>query len=215
MHMEVVSQLRRHILPITDLKCTVGCPILDDFLRGGIPCGMITEIAGNLHACKFLLFKHAMVFLHQQIFHLGPALGKCRRVNSVQDSILSAAAPQCSVAKGSRRFGRIRTVCAVTQLLGCHSHNNKKIPACLREQLCHFSFQACLCLQVHLHRGGATHEETARVGCPPATAVRPVAKSLMYSNVAKKPWRLTRLLTPSAGIAAAVMHSRTFSWSET
>ena len=48
--MEVISQYQRSILPITDLKCTVGCPILDDFLRGGLPCGMITEVAGKNHS---------------------------------------------------------------------------------------------------------------------------------------------------------------------
>lgn len=28
-------------------KCTLGCPILDEFLAGGIPCGSITELSGE------------------------------------------------------------------------------------------------------------------------------------------------------------------------
>lgn len=33
-------------------KCTLGCPVLDAFLRGGIPCGAITELVGESTAAK-------------------------------------------------------------------------------------------------------------------------------------------------------------------
>ena len=29
-------------------KCTIGCPLLDKFLRGGLPCGLLIELAGPI-----------------------------------------------------------------------------------------------------------------------------------------------------------------------
>ncbi len=31
---------------MTDLKCTMGCPNLDNMMGGGISCGLITELVG-------------------------------------------------------------------------------------------------------------------------------------------------------------------------
>lgn len=31
---------------MTDLKCSMGCPYLDNMMGGGISCGMITELVG-------------------------------------------------------------------------------------------------------------------------------------------------------------------------
>ncbi|GBG62036.1 hypothetical protein CBR_g28512 [Chara braunii] len=36
----------------TSRKCTVGCPILDAHLRGGIPCGSVTELVGESTSAK-------------------------------------------------------------------------------------------------------------------------------------------------------------------
>ncbi|CAI9098511.1 OLC1v1035176C1 [Oldenlandia corymbosa var. corymbosa] len=41
------SLLRPHPLPTHTPKCTAGCPILDGFLHGGIPCNSITEIVAE------------------------------------------------------------------------------------------------------------------------------------------------------------------------
>lgn len=35
------------LLNIASEKCTLGCPILDDLLGGGVPCGSVTEFAGE------------------------------------------------------------------------------------------------------------------------------------------------------------------------
>ncbi|KAI5060702.1 hypothetical protein GOP47_0025122 [Adiantum capillus-veneris] len=39
-------------LPRLARKCSLGCPILDSFLRGGIPCGSITELVGECGSAK-------------------------------------------------------------------------------------------------------------------------------------------------------------------
>ena len=36
---------------LSSVKCTTGCPVLDRFLHGGLPCGVLIEIAGALAAC--------------------------------------------------------------------------------------------------------------------------------------------------------------------
>ena len=41
------SALLQHPLPTRTTKCTTGCPILDSFLHGGIPCNSITEIVAE------------------------------------------------------------------------------------------------------------------------------------------------------------------------
>lgn len=41
-----------HVLARRHLKCTTLCPVLDDWLRGGIPCGHLTEFAGEAGAAK-------------------------------------------------------------------------------------------------------------------------------------------------------------------
>ncbi|KAK9809591.1 hypothetical protein WJX73_005171 [Symbiochloris irregularis] len=33
-------------------KCTLGCPVLDKLLRGGLPCGLLIELAGEATAAK-------------------------------------------------------------------------------------------------------------------------------------------------------------------
>ena len=42
----------RRLLEIASEKCTLGCPVLDDLLNGGVPCGSITELAGESGAGK-------------------------------------------------------------------------------------------------------------------------------------------------------------------
>ena len=42
---------RRDLLIARTLKCTCGCPELDALLRGGVPCGAITELCGE-HSCS-------------------------------------------------------------------------------------------------------------------------------------------------------------------
>jgi DNA-repair protein XRCC3 len=34
------------------LKCSLGCPILDNLLNGGVPCGSVTELVGESSAAK-------------------------------------------------------------------------------------------------------------------------------------------------------------------
>lgn len=36
----------RSLLSLRTQKCTCGCPELDALLRGGVPCGAITELCG-------------------------------------------------------------------------------------------------------------------------------------------------------------------------
>ena len=40
---------------MTDLKCTMGCPNLDNMMGGGISCGLITELVGTA-ACHMSPF---------------------------------------------------------------------------------------------------------------------------------------------------------------
>jgi DNA-repair protein XRCC3 len=42
---------RRELLIARTPKCTCGCPELDALLRGGVPCGAITELCGE-HSCS-------------------------------------------------------------------------------------------------------------------------------------------------------------------
>ncbi|XP_077238313.1 homolog of X-ray repair cross complementing 3 (XRCC3) [Tasmannia lanceolata] len=41
-----------NLLSLQTLKCTLGCPILDRFLDGGIPCNSVTEISGESSSGK-------------------------------------------------------------------------------------------------------------------------------------------------------------------
>lgn len=41
-----------HVLVRRQLKCSTLCPALDAWLRGGIPCGHLTEFAGEAGAAK-------------------------------------------------------------------------------------------------------------------------------------------------------------------
>lgn len=41
-----------HVLARRQLKCSTLCPVLDEWLRGGIPCGHLTEFAGEAGAAK-------------------------------------------------------------------------------------------------------------------------------------------------------------------
>ncbi len=51
--------MAQQILPVAlhslqPLRITLGCPVLDGLLRGGLRCGSITEITGateNMHCC--------------------------------------------------------------------------------------------------------------------------------------------------------------------
>lgn len=36
-------------------KCTSGCPVLDSFLHGGLPCGLLIELSGE-HARKLVVW---------------------------------------------------------------------------------------------------------------------------------------------------------------
>ncbi|MQL81399.1 hypothetical protein Taro_013875 [Colocasia esculenta] len=42
----------QNLLELPGQKCTVGCPLLDALLGGGLPCGSVTEIAGEAGAGK-------------------------------------------------------------------------------------------------------------------------------------------------------------------
>lgn len=37
-------------------KCTTGCPIIDAVLRGGVPCGTITELVGARRGVAHIVF---------------------------------------------------------------------------------------------------------------------------------------------------------------
>lgn len=47
----LLPRLYMNLRPASSLqltKCTIGCPVLDRFLRGGLPCGIVIELAGKL-----------------------------------------------------------------------------------------------------------------------------------------------------------------------
>lgn len=43
----VLKRFQRSILPLVEEKISLGCPILDSILHGGVRCGMITEVTGK------------------------------------------------------------------------------------------------------------------------------------------------------------------------
>ena len=45
-------------------KCTLGCPLLDKLLRGGISCGSVTELVGQ-NVAAFPLLSSTLVKLEQ------------------------------------------------------------------------------------------------------------------------------------------------------
>lgn len=175
-------------------KLTFGDPVLDRLLRGGIPCGLITELAGELQkfhkptrrsqCCQrseciplFVGGGMSMANMCQTGSHCGPvtmldALLWRRRSCSRQVAGVPAAAAQCAAASGQGRLRRQRPVSgqssvSIISLSPSRCTHDMSCRQVVPQKLCRPACElsaSATCVQVHLHGGQCVADPAPAAG---------------------------------------------------